>query len=676
MKRMLINASQQEELRVALVDGQSLYDLDVEKPGKELKKANVYKGRITRVEPSLEAAFVDYGAERHGFLPMKEVAKQCYHSSANPSSGRPSIKEVLREGQEILIQVDKEERGTKGAALTTYISIAGCYLVLMPNNPGSGGISRRIEGDERDELRQILNQLEMPQDMGVIVRTAGVGRSLEELQWDLNILLKHWAAIKEAADSSPPPVLIHQESDIVMRSIRDYLRMDIGEIVIDNTEIFNKVKKHIELVRPDFVDRVKFYEDSASLFHRFQIETQIESAYQRQVTLPSGGAMVIDHTEACVTVDINSARSTRGVDIEEKALHTNLEAADEIARQLRLRDLGGLVVIDFIDMMPAKHQRDVENRLRDGLSLDRARVQVGRISRFGLLEMSRQRLRSSLEEVSQITCPRCSGSGQIRGVQSLALAIVRVLRESSLRGNYTELRTHVPVDVASYLLNEKRNVLTEIEQRHKTRILVLPHSELETPHYEIERIREGDSGATTDEASYQLAHQIKIESEVEPTAATVKREVPVVNMSQVAPNIAPPKRRSKPGLLSRLLSKLFGGGKAKKRTGNQNRRGGNQYNSRRSGGNSQNNRHRPRRNNNNNNSQRSNDNRASGSQNRESGSANNRPRRPRNANRSANRPSRSEDSSRGHGRDRQYKKTANSDVVPPKKDTNEADGNR
>ncbi|WP_080260666.1 ribonuclease E, partial [Vibrio parahaemolyticus] len=438
MKRMLINATQKEELRVALVDGQRLFDLDIESPGHESKKANIYKGRITRIEPSLEAAFVDYGAERHGFLPLKEIARE-YFPEGYTYQGRPSIKEVLTEGQEVIVQVEKEERGSKGAALTTFISLAGSYLVLMPNNPRAGGISRRIEGDERTQLKAALSTLELPQGMGLIVRTAGVGKSAEELEWDLNVLLNHWSAIKGAADSNPAPFLIHQESNVIVRAIRDYLRRDIGEILIDSNTIYERAKEHIQLVRPDFINRVKKYEGEVPLFSHYQIESQIESAFQREVRLPSGGSIVIDPTEALTSIDINSARATKGGDIEETALNTNLEAADEIARQLRLRDLGGLVVIDFIDMTPVRHQREVENRLREAVRLDRARVQIGRISRFGLLEMSRQRLSPSLAEASHHICPRCRGTGVVRDNESLALSVLRLIEEEALKDNTAQV---------------------------------------------------------------------------------------------------------------------------------------------------------------------------------------------------------------------------------------------
>lgn len=488
MKRMLINATQLEELRVALVDGQRLYDLDIESPGHEQKKANIYKGKITRIEPSLEAAFVDYGAERHGFLPLKEIART-YFPSGYTLEGRPNIKDVIKEGQQVIVQIDKEERGQKGAALTTFISLAGSYLVLMPNNPRAGGISRRIEGDERTELKDALNQLNVPKEMGLIVRTAGVGKSPEELEWDLNVLLHHWEAIRKAAEERPAPFLIHQESNVIFRAIRDYLRRDIGEVLIDSKKVFEQVRDHVALIRPDFVNRVKMYDSDAPLFNHYQIESQIESAFQREVRLPSGGSIVIDPTEALTSIDINSARATKGGDIEETAFQTNLEAAEEIARQLRLRDVGGLVVIDFIDMTPTRHQREVENRLRDSLKHDRARIQVARISRFGLLEMSRQRLRPSLGEGANHICPRCSGQGTIRSDESLALSILRLIEEEALKENTLQVQAQVPVPVATYLLNEKRKAINEMEQRHKVSILVIPNHYLETPHFDVKRLR-------------------------------------------------------------------------------------------------------------------------------------------------------------------------------------------
>lgn len=496
MKRMLINATQQEEMRVALVDGQRLYDLDIESPGHEQKKANIYKGTITRVEPSLEAAFVDYGADRHGFLPLKEIARN-YFPEDYKFSGRPNIKEVVKEGQEVIVQIDKEERGQKGAALTTFISVAGSYLVLMPNNPRAGGISRRIEGEERTQLKAALNKLDLPKGMGLIVRTAGVGKSYEELEYDLRALLLHWDAIQQAADSRPAPFLIHQESNVVFRAIRDYLKRDVGEIIIDNPAVFNEAKSHIELFRPDFLERVKLYQGDVPLFTHYQIESQIESAFQREVRLPSGGSIVIDPTEALVSIDINSSKATKGGDIEETALNTNLEAAEEIARQLRLRDLGGLLVIDFIDMTPPKHQRDVENRMKDSVKQDRARVQIGKISRFGLLEMSRQRLRPSLGDASQHTCPRCDGQGTIRSNESLALSILRLIEEEAIKENTAQIQAQVPVPVSSYLLNEKREAVSSIETGNKVSVVIIPNIHLDTPHYEVTRIRIDEDLADT-----------------------------------------------------------------------------------------------------------------------------------------------------------------------------------
>ena len=498
---MLINATQSEELRVALVDGQKLYDLDIESPGHEQKKSNIYKAKITRIEPSLEAAFVDYGADRHGFLPMKEISRE-YFPKGYSFQGRPNIKEVLREGQEVIVQIDKEERGQKGAALTTFISLAGSYLVLMPNNPRAGGISRRIEGDERTELKASLSKLDLPKGMGLIVRTAGVGKAYEELEWDLNVLLHHWQAISDAGNSKPAPFLIHQETNLILRAIRDYLRRDIGEVLIDRPKTFESVKKHIEIVRPDFLSKIKLYESDVPLFTHYQIETQIETAFQREVRLPSGGSIVIDPTEAMTSIDINSARATKGSDIEETAFNTNLEAAEEVARQLRLRDLGGLVVIDFIDMTPVRHQREVENRMRDSVHQDRARIQLGRISRFGLLEMSRQRLRPSIGETSQGVCPRCSGTGQVRGVESLALSILRLMEEEAIKENTQHVQAQVPVPVATYLLNEKRRSVMHIEKQHGSRVLIIPNPHMDTPQYEVLRVKNDE---TTAEASYEIS---------------------------------------------------------------------------------------------------------------------------------------------------------------------------
>lgn len=492
MKKMLINAAHPEELRVALVDGSKLYDLDIEHRTREQKKSNIYKGRVTRVEPSLEAAFVDFGAQRHGFLPLKEVSRE-YFRDEEQSTGRASIRDALYEGQQIVVQVEKEERGNKGAALTTFISLAGRYLVLMPNNPRAGGISRRIEGDTRAELREVMDGLEMAPEMGVIIRTAGVGRSQEELQWDLDYLKKVWHAISAAAESRNAPFLIYQESNVILRSIRDCMKPDIDEIIIDDKAMFDDALEFIRTVMPHFEDRVKFYQDSTPLFTQYQIESQIETAFQREVKLPSGGSIVIDPTEALVSVDINSAKSTKGSDLEETALHTNLEAADEVARQLRLRDIGGLIVIDFIDMMQAKNQREVENRMRDALEVDRARIQVGRISRFGLLELSRQRLKPSLGETSAHTCPRCNGTGTVRDLHSLALSIVRLIEEQATKEDTEAIQGELPIEIAAYLLNEKRATIYEIERRHDVSIQLVPNAAYQTPHYQLTRKRTGDA---------------------------------------------------------------------------------------------------------------------------------------------------------------------------------------
>src|ERR1035437_1480040 len=486
MKRMLFNATQSEELRVAIVDGQKLLDLDIESAGKEQRKSNIYKGVITRIEPSLEAAFVNYGTDRHGFLPFKEVARSYFQGDAD---GRSSIKDALREGQELIVQIDKDERGNKGAALTTFVSLAGRYLVLMPNNPRGGGVSRRVEGDERAELRDVMDSLEVPQGMSLIARTAAIGRNAEELQWDLNYLMQLWKAIDGAANQQKGAFLIYQEGSLVIRAIRDYFQPDIGEILIDTDDVFDQASQFMAHVMPATVNRIKRYRDDVPLFSRFQIEHQIESAYSRQVNLPSGGAIFIDHTEALVSVDVNSGRSTRGADIEETAFKTNLEAAEEVARQLRLRDLGGLIIIDFIDMENQRNQREVENRLRDGLRLDRARVQTGKISRFGLMELSRQRLRPALAETSYIPCPRCTGTGHIRSTESAALHILRILEEEAMKDNTAAVHTQVPVDVATFLLNEKRADIQAIELRHKVNVLLIPNIHLETPQHSIVRLR-------------------------------------------------------------------------------------------------------------------------------------------------------------------------------------------
>ncbi len=564
MKRMLINATQEEELRVALVDGQKLYDLDIESPGHEQKKANIYKGKITRVEPSLEAAFVDYGADRHGFLPLKEIARN-YFPAGYSYQGRPNIKEVIKEGQEVIVQIDKEERGNKGAALTTFISLAGSYLVLMPNNPRAGGISRRIEGDERTELKEALAHLKLPDGMGLIVRTAGVGKSGEELEWDLHVLQTHWSAIQEAAEGGNAPFLIHQESNVIVRAIRDYLRRDIGEILIDNPVIFERAKQHIELVRPDFVNRVKLYEGEVPMFSHYQIESQIESAFQREVRLPSGGSIVIDPTEALTSIDINSSRATKGGDIEETALQTNLEAAEEIARQLRLRDLGGLVVIDFIDMTPVRHQREVENRLRDAVRQDRARIQLGRISRFGLLEMSRQRLRPSLGESSTHVCPRCLGQGTIRDNESLALAILRLIEEEALKDNTGQIHAQVPVDVAAYLLNEKRKSIARLENRYKVTIYIIPNEQLETPHFDVARVRTSeveevtsfDLKTTVEKPAYSPRQSQAAPKTEQPALQGFTAPAPAPAPTPVAAKAEPTTPvAAEPGLLSRMFCAL------------------------------------------------------------------------------------------------------------------------
>ena len=563
MKRMLINATQPEELRVALVDGQRLFDLDIESGAREQKKANIYKGRITRVEPSLEAAFVDFGAERHGFLPLKEISREYFKKSPE---GRINIKEVLSEGQEVIVQVEKEERGNKGAALTTFISLAGRYLVLMPNNPRAGGISRRIEGEERNELREALNGLNAPADMGLIVRTAGLGRSTEELQWDLDYLLQLWSAIKEASGERGAPFLIYQESNVIIRAIRDYLRQDIGEVLIDSIDAQEEALNFIRQVMPQYASKVKLYQDSVPLFNRFQIESQIETAFQREVKLPSGGSIVIDPTEALVSIDFNSARATKGGDIEETALQTNLEAAEEIARQLRLRDIGGLIVIDFIDMTPAKNQRAVEERVREALEADRARVQVGRISRFGLLEMSRQRLRPSLGETSGIVCPRCNGQGIIRDVESLSLAILRLIEEEALKDRTAEVRARVPFQVAAFLLNEKRNAITKIELRTRARIFILPDDHLETPHFEVQRLRDDSPELVAGQTSYEMATVEHEEAQpVSSTRTLVRQEAAVKTVApqQPAPQhteapVEPAKPMPEPSLFQGLVKSLVG----------------------------------------------------------------------------------------------------------------------
>ncbi len=561
MKRILINATQAEELRVAMVDGQKLYDLDIEVPSREQKKSNIYKGKITRVEPSLEAAFVNYGAERHGFLPFKEISKQYFGNAPRDEGGKPLLKDALKVDQEIIVQVEKEERGNKGAALTSFISLAGRFLVAMPQNPRAGGVSRRIEGEDRDELKKVLADLDMPEGMGVIVRTAGVGRSSEEMQWDLDYLTQVWKAIETAASEKPAPFLIYQESDIVVRALRDHYRADIGEILIDSEQAYQQAHDFMSMVMPGSINKLKRFDDKLPLFNRFQIENQIESAFSREVSLPSGGAIVIDHTEALTSIDVNSARATRGSDIEDTAKQTNLEAADEIARQLRIRDLGGLIVIDFIDMMQNKNQREVETRLRNAVYDDRARVQIGRISRFGLLEMSRQRLRPSLEESSQIVCPRCSGQGKIRDVESLSLAVLRLLEEEALKDNTGKILAKIPVECATYLLNEKRDIVDSIEQRRQVHVVVIPDPKLQTPHYEIERVKDNDTHRH--ESNYKKSYEMTTDeitvdpiemassNAVTPETAAVQRIAPTAPRPAV-PVSSPPS--AEPGLLSRLFS--------------------------------------------------------------------------------------------------------------------------
>jgi ribonuclease E len=598
MKKMLINATQAEEVRVAMVDGQRLYDLDIENRQRIQTKANVYKAKVTRVEPSLEAAFVDFGADRHGFLPLKEISPEYYRSRAPENEGKVRIKDVLKEGTEVIVQVDKEERGTKGAALTTFISLAGRYMVLMPNNPKAGGISRRIEGEDRSDLKDSLSQLNLPDGIGVIIRTAGVGRSTEELQWDLNYLLQLWESIAEANKESKAPVLIYQESDVIIRAVRDYLRDDIDQVLIDDPTAYQRAAEFVGMVMPQYKNRLKHYEDDLALFNRFQIEGQIETAFQREVRLPSGGSIVLDPTEALISIDINSARATKGGDIEQTALQTNLEAAEEIARQLRLRDLGGLVVIDFIDMSSNRNQRAVENRIREALELDRARIQVGRISRFGLLEMSRQRLRPSLGETSGIVCPRCNGQGTIRTTKSLALAILRLIQEEAVKERTGEVQAIVPVDVSAFLLNEKRGEVNDIESNSGVRIVVVASPYFDTPHFEVRRLRDDEV-----DASKKLSIDIELPSPTEPAVdaaneptvsapeALVRGVTPDAPAPEVSPEEKPtPKRQRQshgdqqqrnkkpvqPGLLARLWVLLFGGetqSKSKERQGNRGGKG-------------------------------------------------------------------------------------------------------
>jgi ribonuclease E len=572
MKRMLINATQSEEVRIALVDGQKLYDLDIENAAREQKKASIYKAKVTRVEPSLEAAFVDFGSERHGFLPLKEISKTYFKKGA---SQRAPIQELVKEGQEILVQVEKEERGNKGAALTTFLSLAGRYMVLMPNNPRAGGISRRIEGEERDQLRNAMSKLEIPEGMGVIVRTAGVGRSAEELEWDLNYLLQVWQAIQNAEQEEPTPALLYQENSAVLRTIRDNLRADVGEVLVEGEEAFAEASAFVAQVMPNYSSKIKAYSDPIPLFSRYQIESQIETAFEHTVKLPSGGSIVIDPTEALVSIDINSARATKGHDIEETATNTNLEAADEIARQLRIRDIGGLVVIDFIDMINPSNQRAVETRMRNALESDRARIQTGRISRFGLMEMSRQRLRPSLEEISTGLCPRCNGQGRIRDTRSLALAILRVIEEEALKEGSFIIRVQVPLSIGAYLLNEKRNDLADIESRTGTQMVIIPNMNLETPHYLVERLRSDQAESEGEIPSHtlsELANQsqqqelpvesqapVRKEAAVKPQFTSAPPPAPAASSAPAAPVARTPSETAaaKPGLLARLATALF-----------------------------------------------------------------------------------------------------------------------
>ncbi len=565
MKRILVNATQQEELRVAMVDGQKLYDLDIEVPSQEQKKANIYKGIITRVEPSLEAAFVNYGVERHGFLPFKEISKLYFKKEhSTPAGERPPIKDLIEEGQQLIVQVEREERGNKGAALTTFISLAGRYLVLMPNNPRAGGVSRRIEGEDRNQVREAISKVNIPHGMGAIVRTAGVGRTSDELGWDIAYLEKVWKAIEHAAEQKQEPFLIYQESNAMIRALRDHFRDDINEIIIDDKKVYQDAYHFLEQVMPNDLRKLKHYDDHVPLFNRYQIEAQIESAFQREVSLPSGGAIVIDHTEALLSIDINSARATKGSDIEQTALQTNLEAADEIARQLRLRDLGGLIVVDFIDMLSNKNQREVENRLKAAVEVDRARIQIGRISRFGLLEMSRQRLRPSLGESSEIVCPRCTGHGTIRTSESLALAILRLLEEEAMKDKTGKVIARVPVEVGTFLLNEKRLSLQEIEHRHKIDLIVVPQSNMETPHFEVQRVRTDDK-ETQGKTSYELSTQQEEDLEITTTTRrnVEKPAVSTISMDTPAPAVAPQAeskaqdKTTSRGIVARLIGWLF-----------------------------------------------------------------------------------------------------------------------
>jgi ribonuclease E len=618
MKRMLINATQSEELRVALVDGQRLYDLDIEPTTREQKKSNIYKGKITRIEPSLEAAFVDFGAERHGFLPLKEISREYFKTSV---SGRPNIKDVISEGQEVIVQVDKEERGNKGAALTTMISLAGRYLVLMPNNSRAGGISRRIEGDERNQIRDAMRDVTVANNMGVIVRTAGIGRSSEDLQWDLDYLSQLWDAIKGANDRRQAPCLLLQESNVVIRAIRDYLRQDIGEVLIDDKSVHQEALSFVQQVMPQYESKINLYQDSTPLFSRYQIEAQIETAFQREVKLPSGGSIVIDTTEALISIDINSSRSTKGADIEETAVNTNLEAADEIARQLRLRDIGGLIVIDFIDMTSNKNQREVENRVKNALEIDRARVQVGRISRFGLLEMSRQRLRPSLGETSGHVCPRCVGTGIVRDMRSLSLSLLRLIEEEAAKDHTELVRAVVPLEVSTFLSNDKRHDLSAIEKRHNTVLQIIPNPNFQTPHFEVSRMRNDDNQAKQvsfeikyeQELAEESSNQVKKETAAVQAVAAERSPAPRATEKEKVAAKTPEKNSGFFGKLSNAISSIFGDEaeetqpvKAPAKTQNSNRNQGNRNKPQ----NRDNNRNGNRQNQNNNRNRRSENNRS------------------------------------------------------------------
>jgi len=585
MKRMLINATQPEELRVALVDGQRLYDLDIEATGREQKKSNIYMGKIKRIEPSLEAAFVDYGADRHGFLPLKEVSRSLFNEQ--PKGGnRVNIKDVLNEGQEFIVQVEKEERGNKGAALTTFISLAGRYLVAMPNNPRAGGVSRQIEGADRDEAHEAMADLEIPSDLGLILRTAGVGKSSEELQWDLDYLMQLWGAIEDASENRKAPFLIYQERNVIIRAIRDYLRVDIAEILVDDQDLYDTAHEFMQQVMPANLDKLKRYDDSVPLFTRYQIESQIQAAFNREVRLPSGGSIVIEPTEALITIDINSSKATKGSDIEETALQTNLEAADEIATQLRLRDLGGLIVIDYIDMLSSKNQRAVENVLRDATKIDRARVQIGRISRFGLLEMSRQRIRPSLAESSHELCPRCEGVGTIRNTKSTGLAVLRIIEEAAMKESTAKIAAQVPVDVATFLLNEKRQDITRIEERQKVAVLLIPNQNLETPHYEVERVRDQDAASFGQRESYEMVKAVENQPVDHAQLEAPVAEQPLVK--ELARNNPKPAVRKTsadrgPGLLKKIFQAIFGSDRGGEKKPEKPRRSSGQDSRRRSG---------------------------------------------------------------------------------------------